>query len=481
MGRMKIHNALTHLGRILFALVLLSAASLRAGQYFQDFSGVSVGATSFGDGSQVFATPAGVASVQDATYKELQLTASGTGNTRSALLLPDLDPGTPVYAFSAKWNTQIYRASTNDADGFSFNFGQLASLNLINASYSQESGYPTGLCFSVQTYKDNNPGFYLRLNGNVIGFATNNPTTQWGITNATRHFFEMDWHYANGMTVRMDGQTILSNVTPVGFTPRVGDRFVWAARTGVLSEQVRLDNIIVVTGGTLSPVPMTGPYYKSGENAANNETADKAFDGQNATKWLTFANTGFVGATASNSPAILVYALTSANDAPARDPKVWSMEGSNDNGTNWSVLGNGSGNFASRFETRGWLATNANSFNAFRLNVQANNGDADVQLAELRLYQFNPLSLPWTETSAGNRGWFCLASSADGTNLLAGVSSENDQLWRSTNAGVSWQRVPGSPTKQWTTLGSSGNGQVLLAWHVLRRCFLLHERRRHLD
>ena len=463
MGRMKTHNALNQIGRILFAFVLLSATSLRAGQYFQDFSGVSVGATSFGDGSQLFATPAGVASVQDATYRELQLTASGTGNTRSALLLPDLDPGMPVYAFSAKWNTQIYRASTNDADGFSFNFGQLASLNLINASYFQEAGYPTGLCFSVQTYKDNNPGFYLRLNGNVIASLTNNPITQWGLTNNFRHFFEVDWHHTNGLTVRVDGQTIFSNVVMVGFSPMAGDRFVWAARTGGFTEQVRLDNIIVVTGGTLSQVPMTSPYYKSGENAGNNETADKAFDGQNTTKWLTFANAGFVGATASNSPAILVYALTSANDAPARDPKVWSVEGSNNNGTNWSVLGNGSGNFASRFETRGWLATNANSFNAFRLNVLVNNGGTEVQLAELRLYQFNAFGPQWTKTSAPDGYWNSIACSADGNNLVASFDDDPGYLWHSTDAGVSWGREDEWPSKHWTCLASSSSGAVLLA------------------
>ena len=35
------------------------------------------------------------------------LTAQGIGSTRSAFLLPDLDPGLPVQAFSAKWNSSI--------------------------------------------------------------------------------------------------------------------------------------------------------------------------------------------------------------------------------------------------------------------------------------------------------------------------------------------------------------------------------------
>src|SRR5262249_47109155 len=101
----------TQISRIGLACSLIYAALAastpsRAGQYFQDFTSVPVWATTnFCDGSALFSTALGsVASVQDANHKELQLTAAlGTG-TRSAFLLPDLDPGTPIYAFSAKWN-----------------------------------------------------------------------------------------------------------------------------------------------------------------------------------------------------------------------------------------------------------------------------------------------------------------------------------------------------------------------------------------
>ena len=464
-----IHNMKTR--RILVGAVFsfLTAISLQAGQYFQDFSSSTVGATSFGDGSQLFATPVGVASVQDATYKELQLTANGTGSTRSAFLLPDLDAGQQVLAFSAKWNAQVYGDFPNAADGFSFNFGQLAPLNLINASYSQESGYPTGICFSVQTYAGNNPGFYLRINGAVVASQTFVPGTQWGTNNATRHFFEMDWNYANGVTVRMDGQTIFANVWTPGFTPQAGDRFVWAARTGVLSDQVRLDNLVVVTGGNLRPVAMTSPYYKSGENPPN-ETTDKLFDGSALTKWLTLASSGYAGATcASNSHAVSVYSLTSANDVPGRDPKNWTLQGTVNGGTTWSSISTASGYFSNRFEQRAWLATNSAPFSAYRLNISANNRDVDTQLAELRLYEFVPVDvLGWVATAApAKSSWNDVACSPDLSKLLA-IASDSDGIYVSTNLGQSWQKTS-APDNYWFRLlarrtGRSSRSLVFMLW-----------------
>src|SRR5262245_27547401 len=202
---------------ILSAFVLSNSA--KAGQYFEDFSSYATGTTTnFANGSKLFSTAlGGTASVVEATYKELQLTASGTGNTRSALLLPDLDSRTPVYAFSAKWNMDIYGGFPNAADGFSFNFGQLEALDLINSAYAQESGYSPRLFFSVNT--STSPGFYLRVNGSTVASQNYTPATQGGINSPTRHFFEMDWNYTNGLAIRMDGQTIFTNVVADGFIP----------------------------------------------------------------------------------------------------------------------------------------------------------------------------------------------------------------------------------------------------------------------
>jgi hypothetical protein len=381
-----------------------ACSALHAGQYFQDFSSSSVGATNFGDGSTLFSTAlgsAGGAEVQDSTYMELQLTESGYTGVRSAFELPALDPAAPVQAFSAKWNSQVYGAFPNAADGFSFNFGQLSALNLTNGSV--ESGYAAGLGFSVQNYVSNNPGFYLRVNGTTLVSQSFNPATQWQTNNTTRHFFEVDWNYTNGVTVRVDGLAIFSNVPASGFTPQAGDVFVWAARCGAASEEVRLDNIVVVTGGNLVQVPTGSPYYADANSDTVQHSAANAFDGNPNTYWITYATLGFVGATVNPSAVALVYTLSSSPDiglGNTADPHLWTLQGSNDQGANWASCGSGGGYFLNRQETRGWLATNSTAYGAFRLLCGQNNGSGFTALGDLRLYQYNPVFLPPTALTA---------------------------------------------------------------------------------
>ncbi len=127
-----------------------------------------------------------------------------------------------------------------------------------------------------------------------------------------------------------------------------------------------------------------------GDNPPN-ETADKAFDGDAATKRLDFSSEGSWiqyryadGATAY----INEYAITSANDFPQRDPRDWNLLGSND-GINWDTLDSRTGvTFASRFETQDFSVTSPGAYNIYRLEITAVNDVAtanSVQLAEIEL------------------------------------------------------------------------------------------------
>jgi len=134
-----------------------------------------------------------------------------------------------------------------------------------------------------------------------------------------------------------------------------------------------------------------GPSAR-GEHAANDETADKAFDGDDQTKWLDFSPTGswiqwrYPGSTA---PTVKQYAITSANDLPERDPMDWNLLGSNDHGYTWDVLDSRTGEiFASRFQRRSFFVSNPGDYNIYRLEITAvyDVGTANsVQLAEFQL------------------------------------------------------------------------------------------------
>ena len=73
----------------------------------------------------------------------------------------------------------------------------------------------------------------------------------------------------------------------------------------------------------------------SGENTAGGEVRAKLIDSDVLTKWLVFAPTAFIEFTLAQPVAVQRYALSSANDEPARDPRDWTLSGSTD-GQTWN-------------------------------------------------------------------------------------------------------------------------------------------------
>jgi hypothetical protein len=122
----------------------------------------------------------------------------------------------------------------------------------------------------------------------------------------------------------------------------------------------------------------------SGENAPA-EAKEKANDGLVGTKWLTFANTGWLQYKFAIGVRMATYTVTSANDVTGRDPKNWALCGSND-GTTWTPIHTVTGeSFPTRNETHTYTITSPNYYLYYRLNITLNNGDANTQLAEWEL------------------------------------------------------------------------------------------------
>ncbi|GAB3865939.1 hypothetical protein ACFPIJ_13605 [Dactylosporangium cerinum] len=83
--------------------------------------------------------------------------------------------------------------------------------------------------------------------------------------------------------------------------------------------------------------------------------------------------------------AIKQYTLTSANDLPGRDPRSWTVQDSND-GVTWTTVDARSNvDFADRRQTRAFAVSNGTAYSRYRLQITANHGAAETQLAELQL------------------------------------------------------------------------------------------------
>jgi len=146
-----------------------------------------------------------------------------------------------------------------------------------------------------------------------------------------------------------------------------------------------------ITAVPVEPAPVGASAR--GDNPPD-ETADKAFDSNIGTKWLDFSPTGswIQWRYAGDATAIVTqYAITSANDTPARDPMDWEFLGSNDEGFTWDLLDSRTGiTFTDRFQKRIFTISNNDGYNVYRLQITAvaDVGTANsVQLAELELLE----------------------------------------------------------------------------------------------
>lgn len=118
--------------------------------------------------------------------------------------------------------------------------------------------------------------------------------------------------------------------------------------------------------------------YKSSYKA---ESLERVIDNQSETKYLTNNDQGWIQFRSGHPSTVTKYALTSANDAPTRDPQNWSFQGSND-GKTWTTLDSRANqDFQTRFLKREFSFPNSTPFTHYRLNMNNREGGI-LQLGE---------------------------------------------------------------------------------------------------
>lgn len=115
------------------------------------------------------------------------------------------------------------------------------------------------------------------------------------------------------------------------------------------------------------------------------EGGDNLNDGDPGTKWLVDTPTSWAQYTLDGPAEVTGYALTSANDAPERDPRDWTLQGSAD-GTTWTTVDTQTGQtFGERFQTKVYRVANPASFPIYRLHITGHPSGNLTQLADLEL------------------------------------------------------------------------------------------------
>lgn len=137
----------------------------------------------------------------------------------------------------------------------------------------------------------------------------------------------------------------------------------------------------------LKSEPSPGPVASS-QGLAGGEGALMVLDNNNATKWYAGTSSVWISFySAAGRTKVATYEIVSGNDSPDRDPKNWTLSGSNDGGTTWTVIDTvvnqpmwGARNAAVTF-----TVDSPGVFRQYKWTVTATNG-ASFQASELRLF-----------------------------------------------------------------------------------------------
>lgn len=189
-------------------------------------------------------------------------------------------------------------------------------------------------------------------------------------------------------------------------------------------------------GGTI-----TAQYPNT--NAA--EDFPKLIDNSVQTKYYRSGRTNLWVQYQSTVAAIVTwYTITSANDVPGRDPKDWTLAGSND-GVNWTTIDTRTGEtFAARLQKKTYLINNnMTAYSYYRLTITANNGQTGTQFAEWELFERRQQTITLneiTEMTYGDEPFELVASASSGlpvtTELVSGPGVLNESFVTITGAGV---------------------------------------------
>ncbi|WP_068776950.1 basic secretory protein-like protein [Paenibacillus sp. FJAT-26967] len=220
----------------------------------------------------------------------------------------------------------------------------------------------------------------------------------------------------------------------------------------------------------------------------DHENKEMAFDDNLFTKWLVYANSGWLQYQfpANQQQTVSSYSITSANDEPVRDPKSWTLKGSN-NGTDWTVLDQRQNQvFSDRFQTLTYPIAAPQAYTYYKLELTASSGDM-LQLAEIGLYNgasvtYTPPAAPAVTVSAEKSADAGKANLLDGASLTkwaTGAQSGWAKLSYSqsvsidgyaltgTNGGVlepaSWTLKGSDDGTTWTVLDSRTNQTFAIA------------------
>ena len=219
---------------------------------------------------------------------------------------------------------------------------------------------------------------------------------------STGDLLTYEWFLGSDKIEGVTGNTLTLNDVTLDQAGRVqvfASNFKGKARKlGRLKVSERLNQVLIAVGSdpviAKNIIKSTDTVTGSSTNTPGAEGVEKAIDNDSSTKYLNFdkVNTGLTVTTSGGVVSKL--ALTSANDAPERDPSKFILSGSNDGGTTFEEIASGDiPSFASRFERKVIDIANTKEYITYKLDFPtvANESAANsMQIADIELIDTRP-------------------------------------------------------------------------------------------
>jgi hypothetical protein len=199
-------------------------------------------------------------------------------------------------------------------------------------------------------------------------------------------------------------------------------------------------------GGQIDAQYSDSPQGEGVDNLIDNDATTKFLSG-NESLWVTYES--------AQSNIVTKYAIVAANDFTSRDPKNWSLYGS-ENGTDWIILDRRTNqSFSKRFERKVYFFNNSEAYRFYMLVFSANYGVINTQFAELEIWgntnvppapvnfkaQHNngEISLTWDDI-AQNEDQYIVQKSSDGKNFIniAALDANNTGITIDAAASASY-------------------------------------------
>jgi regulation of enolase protein 1 (concanavalin A-like superfamily) len=232
-------------------------------------------------------------------------------------------------------------------------------------------------------------------------------------------------------------------------------------------------------GAALLPSPLVNLAFSGTASDNDNSVASNSangFDQDPGSLWFHSGTSGWLQYDfgAGNAQAVKRYTVSSSSvNIPARDPKNWQFQASND-GTTWTTLDTQSGQaFATiRMQQNTYNIGNTTAYRYYRFNVTANNGDSTfTHLGDIGLWSDTGRTIPngvYALTSRKSNKVLDLVSggTADGTDAVQwSWGGGNSQKWNLTWLGSGQYQATGVASKLLEVTGAStSNGAVVQIW-----------------